>query len=99
LFSISPGIRAPTKKRNSTEPPPGYSWTIRDTSSPIFASIPVPLPTRAEAHPQLFAFFNLAAGKFPFQRHGLMSSALTHQNLSVLKINAATTRFMGRPTF
>src|SRR5271167_4297075 len=39
-FSISPWWRRTSKNRNSTAPPPGYSWTIRATSTPTSASIP-----------------------------------------------------------
>src|SRR5205807_8938270 len=39
----------------------------------------------AQRVPRLFAFFNFAAGKLPFQRHGLMPRPLAHQNFAILQ--------------
>src|SRR5437879_5095282 len=39
----------------------------------------------AQRVPRLLAFFDLAAGKLPFQRHGLMPRPLAHQNFVILQ--------------
>ena len=37
----------------------------------------------AQSVARLLSFFNLSAGKFPLQRHGLMTRALAHQQFAV----------------
>src|SRR5438552_17064907 len=39
----------------------------------------------AQRVPRLFAFFDFAAGKLPFQRHGLKPRPLAHQNFAILQ--------------
>ena len=59
---------------------------MRDTSSPICCiNAQLFFQFAVKRIPRLFTFFDLAAGKLPFQRHGLVAGALADQYFPVLK--------------
>src|SRR5690348_15024502 len=50
----------------------------------------------AQRVPRLLAFFDLTAGKLPFQRHGLVPRSLAHQNFPILQNQSSNHAFHRR---